>query len=277
MVRFGGPEYSSGDKQSSAYLTCQITLLFKQQQLRDQLLDLEKEREQFILQEDFISTISHELLSPIGVIKGYTTTLLRADSNWNKEMQQEFLTVIDEETDRLEELIDNLLDSARLQSGSLSMDHQPVRLDTLLRDVVMRALSRQTNLTLKLDIKPDLPPILGDSRRLTQVFENIISNAIKYAPGCNLTIQARQQGKKIHIDFIDDGPGVSHRYLPSLFKKFYRNPESSTNTHGTGLGLFICKQIIQAHHGEIFAESELGKGLTIHVIIPLPETGKEKA
>jgi signal transduction histidine kinase len=269
LIRFGGPEYTPADKQSLQSVTYLISLLLKQKQMNDKMTLMEAERQQALLQEDFISTISHELLSPIGFIKGYTTTLLRADTTWNPEMQQEFLAIINEETDRLQELINNILDSARLQTGSLSMDSQPVRLDTLLRDVTMRAIMHQTNIKIETNISQQLPQIQGDSRRLTQVFENLISNCIKYAPGSKLTISAEVVHGQIHIAFTDNGPGIAPRYIPNLFQKFFRSPDSSTEIRGTGLGLYICRQIIEAHHGEIFAESDLGKGTTIHIVLPM--------
>lgn len=269
LIRFGGPLFLPADKQILTSIACMISIVIKQKQMQDKLSSLEQERQQATLQEDFISTISHELLSPIGFIKGYTTTLLRSDTTWNTEMQQEFLTIINEETDRLQELIDNLLDSARLQTGTLSMEHQPVRLDTLVRDVTMRAIMHQTNIQVENRIKQQLPQIMGDSRRLTQVFENIIGNTIKYAPGCKLIISAEHIDRKIHITFSDNGPGIAPRYIPNLFQKFFRSPDSPTQVRGTGLGLYICRQIIEAHSGEIFVESDLGRGTTMHIILPI--------
>jgi signal transduction histidine kinase len=269
LVRFGGPNYSSVDKQMISSYSSILSILMKQKQLQDRIATMEYDRQQVILQEDFISTISHELLSPIGFIKGYTTTLMRSDTTWNQSDQREFLAIIDEETDRLQELIDNLLDSSRLQSGMLSMDYQPVRLDTLIRDVIVRAGVHQKSIKIESKIANHLPQIRGDSKRLTQVFENLISNAIKYAPGCVLIISADPVDEQIHITFSDNGPGIAPRYIPNLFHKFFRSPDSPTEVRGTGLGLYICWQIIKAHGGEIFAESDLGKGTTMHIMLPI--------
>ncbi len=277
LVRFGGPDYTQHDKHTATLISCLVGILLRQKALQDRLTQLENERQQAVLQDDFISTISHELISPLGFIKGYTTTLMRSDTTWTPDIQKEFLTIIDEETDRMEELIDNLLDSSRLQSGSLPMDMQPVQLDTLIRDVTMRAKAHQINLEIRTRLSDALPRILGDSRRLTQVFENLISNAIKYAPGSHLTIHTEVLNQQIHLLFSDDGPGISAQHLPNLFKKFYRSSENPTEARGTGLGLYICRQIITAHNGEIFAESEPGKGVTIHILLPIPAspTGRE--
>ena len=275
LIRFGGPTYTEYEKQALDSMGSIIKLILRQKKYNDQISLLEHEREQSIGQVDLISTISHELLSPIGFIKGYTTTLLRSDTSWTPEKQQEFLSIIDDETDRLQELIDNLLDSAKLQMGTLSIESQPVRLDTLIRDVILRAEMHQTGIKIETRITQQLPQIHGDSRRLTQVFENLISNVNKYAPGSVLVIAAESAGETIHITFSDNGPGISPKYMPNLFNKFFRNPENSSEVRGTGLGLFICRQIIELHQGKIYAESELGKGTTLHILLPATPTIKQ--
>lgn len=269
LIRFGGPLFSDTDKTISDLFISHLKIVLQKKNLLDKITNLEAEHQQVALQDDFISTISHELLSPIGFIKGYTTTLMRADTSWNVDTQKEFLQIIDEETDRLQELLDNVLDSARLQNGSMPIDKQPVRIEVLLRDVVKRAIAHQSNIVINASLPDQLPGINGDGRRLTQVFENLISNAIKYAPGAKLTISASILGDRIHILFSDDGPGISPRYLPFLFQKFYRTPDGNTNIRGSGLGLFICKQIIEAHNGEIFAESTPGNGAQFHILLPI--------
>ena len=276
FIRFGSPPFTPTQTQFAEYLGQQIALLIAVQQRETELSTVESLRQTLRIQGDFISTLSHEIRNPLGFIKGYTTTLLRTDKQWDADTQQEFLKIIDEETDRLQELIDNILDSARLQSGSISMDKQPVQIDTLIRDVVMRAKVHQGNLSIKTQISDKLPRVIGDPHRLTQVFENIISNAIKYAPGCNLLISVDVVEKNIHIAFKDDGPGVPTSVTANLFQKFYRNPNNPTETRGTGLGLYICKQIIDAHHGEIFAESEPSKGVTFHILLPIPANIQER-
>lgn len=269
LIRFGGPFFSSLDRSLIGLFICHTKIILQKKTFLDRITNLEAEQQQIAMQEDFISTISHELLSPIGFIKGYTTTLMRADTTWNVETQKEFLQIIDEETDRLQELLDNMLDSARLQNGSMPIDKQPVRIEVLLRDVVKRAIAHQSNIEISTGLPDHLPGIDGDGRRLTQVFENLISNAIKYAPGSKLTISAALLVDRIHILFSDDGPGISPRYLPFLFQKFYRTPDGNTSVRGSGLGLYICRQIIEAHSGEIFAESTPGKGTQIHILLPI--------
>jgi signal transduction histidine kinase len=209
------------------------------------------------------------LRSPLGFIKGYATSLLREDANWDTETQREFLTIIDEESDRLAALIDNLLDSSRLQAGTLKMDFQPIRLDALLVDAVQRAKSRGYNLNLYPNFKATQNRIWGDPLRLMQVFENVLTNANKYAPGSDVTITLDWEPAVAHIRFQDTGPGIPQEHLEDIFKRFYRIPQEGTaSPNGTGLGLYICREIVQSHHGRIYAESSPEQGTTIHIILP---------
>lgn len=275
MVRFGGPPYTEENIQLAQFIAHQITLLVERQRLRDAYANLEKQHQQSRLQQDFISTISHELRSPLGFIKGYTTTLLRSDTTWDQKTQEEFLTIIDQETDRLQELIDNLLDSARLQSGELPMLFQPVRMDSVLNDIILRAQMHHPKLQISLACDAPVLPIKADPQRLAQVFENLISNAIKYAPGSPIKIIVKQEDDTVNIDFQDNGPGISPIYLPYIFDRFFRSPDAP-NIHGTGLGLYICKQIIRAHHGDITAASTMGVGTTISITLPRDNGGKKE-
>ncbi len=219
------------------------------------------------LQDDFVSTISHELRTPLGFIKGYTTSLLRDDTQWDEKTQHEFLGIIDDEADRLTQLIENMLESARLQSKTLQFKFQPLRLDSLIRDVAMRIRTHHPELQVNLDFEP-VPLIHGDGTRLFQVFENLFGNAMKYASGSPLTILMRHSSKMLHIEFADRGPGIPEDYIPFIFERFYRVPGERSIT-GTGLGLYICKQIILAHHGKIRAESVLDEGTTFFIELPI--------
>ena len=188
---------------------------------------LEQQNQESRLQEDFISTITHELRTPLGFIKGYTTTLLRSDTNWDQETQQEFLRIIDQEADRLQELIENLLDSARLQSGNLKMDFQAVRLETLVKSVADRVRLHHPDLNVHIEPEKQGTLIRGDPKRLGQVFENLLNNAVKYAPGSDVwvKIEARKMNEGVLIQIEDHGPGIPQRYLPHIFDRFFRNPE----------------------------------------------------
>lgn len=267
FVRFGGPVYEEQHIAIASLAGRMLSILFERAawaKLREEFEDLKRQMQ---LQEDFVSTISHELRTPLGFIKGYSTSLLRQDTSWDEETQKEFLTIIDEEADRLSLLIENVLESARLQSKTLPLRFQPLRLDGVLRDVTMRIRARHKDLDVNAHLD-SVPPIHGDGVRLAQVFENLFTNAIKYAPGSPIDILLKLVGSNIVISFIDHGPGIPKESLPLIFERFYRVRGEKTIT-GTGLGLYICKQIIQAHRGKIWAESTPGQGTTFLIELPI--------
>ena len=266
FVRFGGPEYSGLHIQTAALQTFWTAALIERRDLQEARAELDSVQRQMRLQDDFVSTISHELRTPLGFIKGYSTSLLRQDTVWDEATQREFLNIIDEETDRLTRLIEDMLESARLQSKTLQFKFSLVRIDALVRDVATRVNTHYPNLKVSFDIG-SLPPILGDAVRLSQVFENLFSNAIKYAPDSELVITMRANADKTRVTFADKGEGIPEDYLPFLFERFYRVPGERTVT-GTGLGLYICKQIVMAHHGNIWVESVLDEGTTFIVELP---------
>jgi signal transduction histidine kinase len=274
--RFGGPPYTPEQIHLAEFIASHVTQLLRRQQLVERIASLEAERRLSRLQADFIAMVSHELCTPLGFIKGYATTLLREDTTWDEATRREFLTIIDEEADRLRELIDDLLDSSRLQAGTLFMEFQPVRLDALIREASSRIRTRNESLTINLELKPGVI-VYADPTRLAQVFDNLMNNAVKYAPGAPVTITLDKKDGKVHIAVRDTGPGIAAEHQAHLFERFYRVPGSRDIARGTGLGLFICRQITQAHSGEITVESSVGQGTTFHIYLPLSQTDQEKS
>lgn len=267
FIRFGGPLYENSQTALAVLAGSWVsTLLVRKNflELRDQLNSLH-EKVQF--QDDFLATISHELRTPLGFIKGYSTTLLRSDTTWDPDTSKEFLTIIDEEADRLAQLIDNILESAKLQSRSAQLSLQPLSIDALIRDVVLRVRTHHKDLQVELQLG-SVPPIQGDIVRLTQVLDNLFSNAIKYAQGAKIIISTEAGEKTLLVTFTDQGPGIPQAYLPYIFERFYRVPGDHSNA-GSGLGLYICNQIIRAHRGKIWVESELDEGTTFFIMLPL--------
>ena len=267
FVRFGGPVYEEQHIAVASLAGEMLSMLFERAAWAELQQELEDLKRQMQLQEDFVSTISHELRTPLGFIKGYSTSLLRPDTNWDEATQREFLTIIDEESDRLALLIENVLESARLQSKTLPLRFQPLRLDGVLRDVTLRIRARHKDLDVNTQLE-SVPAISGDGVRLAQVFENLFTNALKYAPGSPIDILLNQVSDKVVISFVDHGPGIPKESLPLIFERFYRVRGEKTIT-GTGLGLYICKQIIQAHRGKIWAESTPGHGTTFLIELPI--------
>ena len=266
FVRFGGPAYEPGHITVAQLAADLLSVMFERTAWKKMQKELRELKMQMQLQEDFVSTISHELRTPLGFIKGYSTSLLRKDTSWDEETTQEFLTIIDEEADRLSLLIENVLESARLQSKTLPLRFQPLRLDAVLRDVATRLRARYKDLDVNMDLQTT-QPIHGDGVRIAQVFDNLFTNAIKYAPGSAIDVMLRQTKEKAVVQLRDHGPGIPKESLPLIFERFYR--ARSEKATGTGLGLFICKQIIDAHRGKIWAESTLGQGTTFFIELPM--------
>lgn len=267
FIRFGSPPFTDEQIHFAQYLAGEIAMLIDVDLHFERLNELEAQHHIFRLQEDFMSTLSHEIRTPLGFIKGYTTTLLRPDTTWDKQTQHEFLQIVDNETDRLQELIDDLLDSARLQSGRMQMNFQVVRLDAVTNDLIMRMHLHHPDMAITVNCDQPLNLVEGDPVRLAQVLQNLLNNAAKYAPGSEVWVNIRNVKNGVKIEVIDHGPGIPPQYVPFIFDRFFRNPEQAPNVHGNGLGLFICKQIIEAHQGDISVQSSPGVGSTFTVLL----------
>jgi signal transduction histidine kinase len=267
FIRFGGPVYSELHIQTASLQAFWTGALIERRNLQEARTELDSVQRQMRLQDDFVSTISHELRTPLGFIKGYSTSLLRQDTTWDESTQREFLMIIDEEADRLTRLIEDMLESARLQSKTLQFKFSPVRIEAILRDVATRIKTHHPQLKVTFDQQP-LPSIPADGIRISQVFENLFSNAIKYAPNSEINISITVNGDKVRIAFSDKGDGIPEDYQPFIFERFYRVPGERT-AKGTGLGLYICRQIVMAHHGNIWVESVVDEGTTFFVELPV--------
>ncbi len=273
--RFGGPSFPPEHVRLAEFVAWHVGQLLESGRMARRIATLEAQRELARMQDEFISTISHELRTPLGFIKGYVTTLLRQDVTWEQETQFEFLHIIDEESDRLRELIDNLLDSSRLGSGSLKMVFESCRLMALLRDAAERNQVAYPDTQLQLEIEADLAEVRADSTRIAQVLDNLLSNAHKYAPGSDVIIRTLNMGDFVRIEVEDSGPGISSKFIPHLFERFYRVPNNNQTIHGTGLGLYICRKIIESHGGKITAESKPGMGANFSFTLPVITSAKE--
>jgi signal transduction histidine kinase len=277
FIRFGGPNYSAEQINLAEFIAAHVSQLLQHQRFVERISRLEAARRLAQLQEDFSATVSHELNTPLGFIKGYTTTLLREDTKWDDQTRQDFLTIIDEEADRLGELIDNLLDSSRLQSGAMGMDFQEFDLIGMIYDASNRQAARYSDLDIQVHSDYNEMIIQADPNRLSQVIDNLVSNTSKYAPNCLLVISLAYSKGQVEITLMDTGPGISPQHLEHLFKRFYRVPERSAGVRGSGLGLFICERIVTAHQGKITVESEINKGTTFKILLPITQVSENNS
>ncbi len=233
--------------------------------------DITRFREAEELKSTFISVVSHELKTPVSLIKGYAGTLRREDAMWDAETLRSSLAVIEEESDRLNELIDNLLDASRLQAGALPLSMDDVDLGALARSTAEKFRSQSQEHTFVVDFPSDFPVVEGDEARLGQVLSNLLTNSIKYSPeGGTITVSGRVLPDEVAVTVRDEGIGIAPAQQTRVFDAFYRVDDAPTRrTQGTGLGLYLAKAVVEAHGGNIWVDSEPGQGAAFSFSIPL--------
>jgi PAS domain S-box-containing protein len=262
-----------------------------EQQLKQQMEELQvayqKLKELDHLKDSFLSTVSHELRTPLTSIKSFSEILLSYDED--KETQKEFLTIINEESDRLTRLINNFLDLSKIEAGRMQWETAELSLPEVIQTALnaTQALTIQTNLKVDTNFAPDLPTVLGDKDRLVQVVTNLLSNAIKFTPdGGKIQVKAQvRNGSKpkgdpdmITVSVSDSGIGIAPKDHEGIFEKFKQVGDTlSGKPKGTGLGLPICKEIVEHYGGKLWVESELGKGSTFFFTLPITTKTEAKA
>jgi PAS domain S-box-containing protein len=235
--------------------------------------DITREREQEEERSTFISVISHELQTPIAIIKGYASTLARADALLDTGALHSRLVAIEEEADRLNKLVGNLLYASRIQAGGLQMELVPLDIAHLVQGVVRRLQAKSPDFSVTLDIPPNLPTVMADRDRIEEVLQNLLDNAIKYSPRQHsLTMACSATGDQVIVSVSDSGMGISLRDQEHIFSRFHRVGNSiAHSTPGAGLGLYICRAIVEAHGGQIWVESTLHQGSTFSFSLPRVE------
>lgn len=223
-------------------------------------------------QSDLVAEIVHEMRTPLGSIVAYAELMQRSDAMTAQNSQ--FADIIIHEAERLSDLANRFLDLARLESGRASMAQDPVDLSTVIR-MAVNVLIPQADakqIGVSVDVPATLPSVVGDAQRLHQVMLNLLSNAVKYSrPGDNITVTAMGEENCLTVSVADTGPGIPADALPHIFERFYRVSATEGQALGTGLGLTITRQIIEAHGGKIAVTSEEGKGTTFTFTLPVKE------
>jgi signal transduction histidine kinase len=209
------------------------------------------------------------LKTPVALIKGYVSTLRREDAMWDREIVQDSLAVIEEEADRLTDLIENLLDASRLQAGALKIHLNEVDLEGLVSQTSERFRTQSDQHTISVEFPRNFPVILGDENRLEQVISNLISNAIKYSgAGGAIRISGQVLPQQVIICVSDQGPGISAGDIPHVFDRFYRAVDAAKTTKGAGLGLYLARAVVEAHGGRIWVDPQPGTGARICFSLP---------
>src|SRR5215469_9057457 len=225
------------------------------------------------VRRDFVANVSHELRTPLSILRGYIETLLDNPETPREELTR-ILRVMERHSNRLELLVEDLLTLAQLESSNPDLQLGSVDLSSFFREIIRdwekKLTSKQLNVIV--DVAPDLVPIRVDRTRLQEALYNLLDNAVKYSrEQSEIRLRARCRDGEIELGGSDDGIGIAKEDLPRIFERFYRadKARSPDEVRGTGLGLAIVKHVAQLHGGRVEAESELGKGTTIRMLLPI--------
>ncbi|HEY7017256.1 MAG TPA: ATP-binding protein, partial [Gaiellaceae bacterium] len=222
------------------------------------------------LRADFVSLVSHELRTPMAAVIGAARTLQQRWRELTPDQRESFLELIAGETNRLAELIGDVLDTSRIEAGTFSFRFGEVDLGRLVRDIVATAELGQDEVRLRAVVHDLLPEVRGDAERIRQVLANLIDNAVKYSPvGSEVEIRAYPEDGRVRIDVRDHGPGIAPEDQKLIFEKFGRVTSTATTRPGTGLGLFIARSIAEAHGGVLEVHSAPEQGATFSLELPL--------
>jgi signal transduction histidine kinase len=247
----------------------QATVAVENQRLHEQIKEANARLQEFDrIKSEFVATIAHDFRSPLMSIRGFAELTLE-EPDLPAERRNEFMRTIIAETDDLASLANDTLLISHIETGQLHYDLKPVDVRRELKDAVPPGLKTHS---LVVDVPDDFPVIRADHGRLRQVLHNLVSNALKYSPGGGtVTLRARERGRdQVIVEVIDEGLGVPPDQASRLFQKFERvRSQDHLKIPGTGLGLYICKRIIEGHHGRIWVESEPGQGSTFAFMLPL--------
>ena len=247
-----------------------IAVPIENTRLREELQRVRALEEANRLKAGLISTLAHEMRTPLTSIKGFSTALLLEDAAFDARTQREFLNIIDQECDVLTDMIHDLLESSIIDAGLLRLELQPVRLAHLAHDTA-EDFRRSGKHRFLVDL-PHFPIVDADPHRIEQVLRNLVDNAVKYSPeGGMIVIRGAVEDTHVTISVSDQGLGIAPEHLNRLFDKFFR-VESGLGHHvvGSGLGLPIARTIVESHGGRIWAESRLGEGSTFYFTLPRP-------
>ena len=263
--------FTSGDLRFLLRVADLLSLAIENARLREELRSTEAFGEANRLKAELISTLAHEMRTPLTSIKGYSTALLMEEGTFSPETQREFLQIIDEECDTLQDLIHDILESSIIDAGLLKLVMQPVLLPRLIQGVVDDMARRAEGCRFVVDIPDQFPIVEADPERITQVLRNLVDNAIKYSPdGGLIMVRAEALPDEVMVSVADQGLGIAPEHLHQLFEKFFRAKTGlARHVVGSGLGLPIAHAIVGSHGGRIWAESVVGQGSTLCFTLPL--------
>ena len=224
------------------------------------------------IRREFVANVSHELRTPLSILRGYIEVLLDEPETSREELAR-ILSIMDRHSKRLQRLVNDLLSLAQLESSQATLELGTVRMDELFNNLIRdwKEKLAAKNLKVVVDLAPEALTLQADATRLEEVLYNLLDNAVKFSPeNGQIHLRATRLGSDTILSVADNGFGISKEHLPRIFERFYRADKArSRELGGTGLGLAIVKHIAQLHGGRVEAESEVGRGTTIRVILPV--------
>jgi two-component system, OmpR family, phosphate regulon sensor histidine kinase PhoR len=233
--------------------------------------DVSSERVVEQMKSDFVSTVSHELRTPLTSIYGFAETLMRSDVDFSDPERQTFLRYIASESERLIEIVDDLLNVARLEAGTLAVALEPTDLGTVAREAVEAVRAHPSgDHRFAVAVEPGEMVVYADPEKLGQVLSALLANGVSSSPeGGTITISARRRSDVVEIEVADEGVGIAHADLQRIFTKFFRVEREGVTAQGSGLGLFLVRGLVTAMGGRIWVESEEGQGSRFTFELPL--------
>jgi two-component system, OmpR family, phosphate regulon sensor histidine kinase PhoR len=233
--------------------------------------DVTPELETIEARDALMLAASHELKTPLTTLKGLSELLL--DFDLSEAQRRELLQDLSDQADRMEQLIGDILAVSRIDSGRISVDFGRVDVGSVVKHVCDEVRPMLKGRTLKCRVPEDLPPVMGEARKLHQILVNLVNNAIKYSePGTQITLSARGDQSAVRFEVADQGVGIRKEHMPRLFEKFYRADDPAVRrTPGTGLGLYIVRSLVTMLGGQVHARSRPGKGTVFIVTLPRAE------
>lgn len=242
------------------------------------LRDIAEQKEQQAMQRDFVSMAAHELRSPLTAIKGFTRTLMARFDELPAEKRARYLSLVNEQSDRLARLVDDLMQVSRIDSHRVSLDRAPLDLADTVRALIEQFRGKWAGRTIELHTDGTMRPANVDAHKIEEVLINLIDNAVKYSPaGAPVGVSVRSAGDEVEVAVRDHGVGIPAHEVAALFKKFSRLAQTSGEVSGTGLGLYIVRGLVEAHGGRVWVSSTPGEGSVFSFSVPaLAATAQEQ-